>query len=170
MVDQKIFLFGIDRAGKTAMAETLKKGTTSLDTKPTLAFNIGSWVTDELTFQIWDAPGQAPFRKLWKNGFNKAKLLLFLLDTSEKSRFEEANKDFKAVINDLETRGMPLIFCFNKMDLADAKKNKNDAKAIFKLPLIMGRKVIELDTSVLDPNSIKKLKDTITSLVVESRF
>lgn len=170
MVDQKIFLFGIDRAGKTAMSDTLKKGDTSLETKPTLAFNIGSWVTDELTFQIWDAPGQAPFRKLWKNGFNKAKLLLFLLDTSKKERFEEANKEFRTVINDLETRGMPLIFCFNKMDLPEAQANKNDARAVFKLPMITDRKVVVLETSVLQKESIAKLRETITSLVVEARF
>jgi small GTP-binding protein len=170
MAGHKIFLFGIDRAGKTALAESLKKGEIITNTRPTIAFTIGAWVVDDITFQIWDAPGQPPFRKLWKNGFEKAEILLFVLDTADKARFNESYAEFSKIINDFETRGLPLIFCFNKMDLPDAVNNKNDARAIFRLPTITDRKVMILETSIKDKNSIKNIRDAFSQLVIANRW
>ena len=166
----KVFLFGLDRAGKTAMGETIKKGKVVTETKPTLAFNIGKMLLNDLTFQIWDAPGQVPFRKTWQNGFEKAKVLLFLCDTSDFVRFEESKKEFDNVIKNPETNGVPLIFCFHKMDLDVSKEHYSDARGVFKLPFITDRKVTILETSIFDPASIKKVQDALEEIIISSRF
>lgn len=170
MGEQKIFLFGIDRAGKTALSESLKMNNIILETRPTLSFNIGNWIVDDLSFQIWYAPGQLPFRHLWKMGMDRAKVLIFCLDTADKPRFNEAYIEFRKVLNDSATHDLPLIFCLNKMDLPEAVQNLNHARSLFKLPTITDRKVVVLETSVFDKESLKKIKDTITELIMASRW
>ena len=165
----KIFLFGIDRAGKTSLSNTIKENKTSGETRPTIAFVISNMMIDDIDFQVWDAPGQRNFRKMWKNGFNKAQLLLFILDMSDKERFIEAKTELDSVLNDLETRGIPLVFCFHKIDVEGARANLNEARAVFKIPLIQERKVFLLETSINDMQSITQLKNTITSFIAASR-
>lgn len=169
MVSTKIFLFGIDRAGKTTLSELIKTGSKK-DTKPTLAFNIDKWVIDEIEFQVWDAPGQVKFRKLWSNGINKAQVLLFVLDTADDTRFDEAKAEFDKVLKDLETARIPLVFCFNKMDLDEARANYNKARELFKLPLITDRKVEYFQVSSFSNNGIDKVKSTLIDIIQNARW
>ncbi len=169
MVSTKVFLFGIDRAGKTTLSQRIKTGEKT-DTKPTLAFNIDKWVIDALDFQVWDAPGQVRFRNLWKNGMNKAQVLLFVLDTADAARFDEAKAEFDKVIRDMETARIPLVFCFNKIDLEAAKANYNKARELFKLPLITDRKVQFFQVSANENTGIDKVKAAIVDAIQNARW
>ena len=55
---------------------------------------------------------------------------MFVLDLTDPDRFAEAKSEFDKVLNDLETRNLPLIFCFHKTDLEGAEANINDARGI----------------------------------------
>jgi len=165
----KIFLFGLDQAGKTALSNYVKeqKDTTP---RPTLSFNVGEWIIRDLQFQIWDAPGQISLRHVWGTGFNRAKILLFVLDASKQERFTEAKNELDKVLANLETRGIPLIFCFHKMDLPNAKENIAKARELLKLLLITDRYVKIFHTSVKAPSEIEAMKDTIVEIIEKDRW
>ena len=165
-LNTKIFLFGIDNAGKTAFIKSVKEGTAVANTRPSISFSIDNLVIDDVSFVVWDAPGQIYFRKLWPKGYNKAQILLFILDTADQARFDEALTEFTRVLKQPETRGIPLIFCFNKIDLDQARANKGEAAIKFQLESITGRKMLIKETSIYDNDKIQAIKQSIVDLVI----
>ena len=152
------FIFGIDYAGKTALYQTLRENKEMPATKPTLSFNVGKLLIENIEFVVWDAPGQKPFREVWKQGYARSKILVFVLDTADPNRYSEALEEFQKVINDPITRAAPLVFCFHKMDLDNAKNNLVIAKALFDLVQLRPRKMFIYETSIYDPASMQKLR------------
>lgn len=154
-MEHKIFLFGLQNAGKTTLMKYLKKEP-DLQTKPTLAFNIDELIIRDIKFIVWDAPGQVKMRDSWNKGLDKAKILLFVLDAADDKLFE--------------TCSIPLVFCFHKMDLEDAKNDLNKAQEKFKLPSTSGRKVYKFETSVKIPEGVENLKDRLVNIIQEARW
>lgn len=177
MPAHKLFLFGLDKAGKTTLSHFIKNAQ-EVQTRPTLAFNLDKWIINDLEFQIWDAPGQVSLRYVWKNGFNRAKIMMFVLDCSQSNRFEEALSEFNKVLKNADTRGIPLVFCFHKWDIDQAQKSFNEARAVFKLPLITDRPVYSYRTTVKSmesnviPNTedIGSLKSKLVELIQSERW
>jgi ADP-ribosylation factor protein 6 len=171
---QKIFLFGIDNAGKTSLSQALRTGKANPDNQPTKAFDVTDMILKDfekkVDFKIWDAPGQTSFRKIWGRGMDSANIMVFVLDTADKNRFQEAKQVLLQGINDLETRNVPLMFLFHKMDLAAAKENLKTAEAVFRPALMSDRKTYLLQTSVNLPESVEQVKKTIGQIVQESRW
>ncbi len=153
------------------MLLTMKHGQTTAVTKPTLAFNIDSLAFQNLEFQVWDAPGQQPFRQIWLKGYDKAKILVFVLDTANEKRYAEAQAEFLKVINEPMTRGIPLIFCFHKMDLPHAKQHIDEAKIFFNADMFKSRgckNVKFLETSIADPSSLDTIKKELVKHIGEA--
>ena len=165
-----ILIYGIDNAGKTAIVLSLKHRKTVDKTLPTLAFNIEKIQHENLEFQIWDAPGQVKFRDIWKTGYQRAKVLVFILDTSDAARFPEAHDVFLNVLNDPMTRGVPLVFCYHKMDLPLAKTNLPAAKSLFALSSLRGRKMVAYETTIMDLKGLLKMLGTLVDIVLGVMF
>ena len=82
MTEKNIFLYGIFKAGKTSISETIKHNKSILAPKPTLAVNMDKWLIEGQDLRIWDAPGQIKLLKMtWtyikKHGINKSMILIF---------------------------------------------------------------------------------------------
>ncbi len=163
---QKIFIYGLDYAGKTSVVETMKQEETMSDANPTLSFNISNYITENATLQIWDAPGQKSLRDSWEKGYNRADILVFVLDTADMERYDEAYAEFKKVLDHQLARGLPLIFLFHKMDLEKARANLKAAKDRFDLSAIKNRRVVSYYTSIYDLNSIKKFRSNLLDIVM----
>ena len=167
MTGIKVFLYGLDYAGKTALSETIKRDLTFTNTKPTLSIIMSKMLIKNTTFFIWDAPGQTSLRATWDRGAKGSKLLMFVLDTSNNQRFEEAKNEFYSILNDNELKGIPLIFCFHKMDLVSAQENLMDAQNKFELNSIKERKVILLETSIMLKDTIETLKEKMVATILD---
>ncbi len=162
----KLFLFGLDNAGKTTLLKFMKDKEIIENPKPTTNFDIISMIIQELNFIIWDAPGQVSFRETWDTEIEKTKILLFILDTMDKKRFQEAKMELDKIINKDDTKGVPLIVCFHKNDLEDSQKNLKEAIETLKLSQIKNRDVYWLKTSVYTTESIEDLKFVIYNLLL----
>jgi small GTP-binding protein len=160
----KIFVYGIGFAGKTALLNTMRSGVFSENTTPTLSFLITKYITEDCTFEIWDAPGQTAFRYVWKTGYERAKLLLYVLDVANESKYEECKKELYKVLEDPITTGIPLIICFHKMDLELAQQNLVKAKAYLHPSQIVSRRVILYETSIFQQPTIEKLKGALVNI------
>ena len=51
-------------AGKTALLKVSKEGTAVANTRPSISFSIDNLVIDDVSFVVWDAPGQIDFSKI----------------------------------------------------------------------------------------------------------
>ncbi len=165
----KVFLFGIDNAGKTALSMAIKEEQVT-DTKPTIAFDISKWVFKSLEFAIWDAPGQIKFRDAWEKGFNKAQVLLYVIDTSDAARFAESKRELDKILESYETARVPLIILFHKMDKPESVAHIVDAREAFKVPLIRNRKVYCFQTSIKNPETLAPVRDALSAIIQEARW
>jgi GTPase SAR1 family protein len=67
---------------------------------PTIGLNIAKITKSQGEFIFWDVGGQKSLRKIWGKYFSECNGVVFLLDGSDESRFEEV----KEVIDSLYTR------------------------------------------------------------------
>ena len=164
MARYKIFVFGLDNAGKTTITKYIKEEAV-VETSPTLSFSIDHIIIEDIYFVMWDAPGQVHLRRRWDRGILDTNVLMFVLDTSEKERFNEAKEVLDDIMEDPETRSIPLIFCFHKMDTEEAIENVENAFSIFNLTSIRDRGVYPFKTSVMPPEGIEDLKDKLVEII-----
>ncbi|MFX0103775.1 MAG: ADP-ribosylation factor-like protein [Candidatus Hodarchaeota archaeon] len=169
----KIFLFGIDKSGKTTLSQTLRTGKYGGDAFPTTRFDIQSMFIHHfekaIEFRVWDAPGQISYRDVWNEGYEQSHIMVFVLDTAEKERYEQAKKALNQVINAKATLGVPLLFLFHKIDLTLAKNNYYAAQDFFKPSLIITRDVYQLHTSVKDQGTMDNVKEILAFIVKKDR-
>lgn len=92
-------MFGLDRAGKTAILYHLKLHM-PITTIPTLGFNIESIPLKNVNVEIWDIGGQSELRLLWPNYYEKMQILIFVLDSCDMDRFEEAYCELHRLLED----------------------------------------------------------------------
>lgn len=157
----KLFLFGLDNAGKTSLLKYLKEEEVDDDPSPTREFDVIKLVIESQNFFIWDAPGQVKYREQWERGVLESDLLIFVIDTADNERFDEAKMELDIILNNFDTKGVPIIICFHKIDLENAKENIKDAIKTINLSEIKERKVNWLKTSVVSKDGIEDLERMI---------
>lgn len=115
----KIFLFGLDEAGKSSLVRRLKTGKYDDDFfAPTRRFSIEYVQKSEgELYVIWDMPGQSLFRKKWLVGLQDSNFIIFMIDIANQVRFQEAKEEFWKIITRFEADNIPLIIIGNKIDL-----------------------------------------------------
>ena len=64
----RILMLGLDAAGKTTILYKLKLND-SVNTIPTVGFNVESVSHKNVRFNVWDVGGQAKIRPLWRHYF-----------------------------------------------------------------------------------------------------
>lgn len=170
MNTNKVFIFGLDNAGKSTIVHYLKSGQVVEGLAPTRLFNIDDFILKDIEYKIWDAPGQVAYRKSWSKGFDSANILIFVLDTSEKDRFEEAKTELMNVLKEPDQANVPLIFCFHKMDKLDAESNLAEAETFFGLDKIYDRPIYDYNTSIKSLQSFDPIKDRLVELVQKGRW
>ena len=169
-MSNKIFLFGLDNSGKTSIVNAIKKLPNPGVTSPTLKFSISQIIIDNTEFVIWDAPGQVIYRENWTSGLGETKVLCFVVDVLSPERFDDAKAELIRIINEYETRTLPVIICFHKLDIPDAKKNLPTARGKFSPSHFDDRNVQTLETTIFNPDSILKLKSLFVDIIESSRW
>ena len=117
----KLLMLGLDAAGKTTILYKLKLGEKVM-TIPTIGFNVEQIDYDGFNMQIWDIGSQDKIRKLWKYYYNNSEALIFVVDSNDISRIDEAKEVLQATLEDDEMRNTALLVYANSQDLPDAIK------------------------------------------------
>ncbi|MFX1259865.1 MAG: ADP-ribosylation factor-like protein, partial [Promethearchaeota archaeon] len=86
----KVFLFGIQDAGKSSLVRRIKTGEFSDNYfTPTKKFNIEYIQRDDKgLLAFWDMPGQRLFRKKWLIGLQDSNILIYMIDIANQIGFE----------------------------------------------------------------------------------
>ncbi|VEL36540.1 unnamed protein product [Protopolystoma xenopodis] len=113
----RIVLLGLDAAGKTTALYRLKLAETVV-TIPTIGFNVEEVQVPRtgITFTVWDIGGQAKLRRLWRHYFRDTRGLIYVVDSADRQRMEEASEELWAVLNEPEMAGVPFVVMANKQD------------------------------------------------------
>uniref|UniRef100_A0A8C7V4B4 ADP ribosylation factor like GTPase 3, like 1 n=1 Tax=Oncorhynchus mykiss TaxID=8022 RepID=A0A8C7V4B4_ONCMY len=88
---------------------------------PTQGFNIKSLTSRGMTLNVWDIGGQRKIRSFWKTYLENTDLLIYVIDSAAKNRFEETiPNELSELIVDENLKGVPVLIFANKQDLATA--------------------------------------------------
>ncbi|XP_033098436.1 ADP-ribosylation factor-like protein 3 [Anneissia japonica] len=134
----KVLLLGLDNAGKTTILKALA-GEDYTRITPTQGFNIKSVSTQKWKLNVWDIGGQRHIRPYWKNYFDHIDVLIYVVDSADTPRMEEAGYELNELLGEEKLGGVPVLVFANKQDLPLAKK-ASDVSKILLLTGIRDRK------------------------------
>jgi small GTP-binding protein len=113
-------MLGLDTAGKTIILYKLKLYEYL---KIFLCFSIVELVEYKgFNMNIWDVGGQDRFRDFWRHFFRNKQGLIFVVDSNDIGRIEEAKEELHKLLEEDELRDICLLVYANKQDLPNAMK------------------------------------------------
>lgn len=129
-----IVMLGLDSAGKTTALYRLKFDQ-YLNTVPTIGFNcekvkMKSGQMKGITFVVWDIGGQDKLRPLWRSYSRGTDGIVFVVDSVDDERMEEAKMELIRLIKQPDKQGTPILVYANKQDLPGAKDPSEVARLL----------------------------------------
>ena len=115
----RLLMLGLDAAGKTTILYKMKLNET-VNTIPTIGFNVETLQYKNLEFNCWDIGGQFKLRNLWQHYFDNTQGLIYVVDSNDADRIQESAESLHMILNDEAMRGVPVLVYANKMDLPNA--------------------------------------------------
>jgi len=112
-------MVGLDAAGKTTILYKLKLGEI-VTTIPTIGFNVETVEYKNINFTVWDVGGQDKIRPLWRHYFQNTQGLIFVVDSNDRERINEAHDELNKMLNEDELRDAAVLVFANKQDLPNA--------------------------------------------------
>lgn len=100
-----------------AILYKLKLSNQDVTTIPTVGFNVESVTYKNVKFNVWDVGGQDKIRPLWRHYYSGTQGLIFVVDSSDTARVEEARSELHKIINDREMKDALLLVFANKQDI-----------------------------------------------------
>ncbi|XP_043564059.1 ADP-ribosylation factor 4 [Chiloscyllium plagiosum] len=115
----RILMVGLDAAGKTTILYKLKLGEV-VTTIPTIGFNVETVEYKNVCFTVWDVGGQDKIRPLWRHYFQNTQGLIFVVDSNDRERIQEASEELNKMLLEDELKGAVILVFANKQDLPNA--------------------------------------------------
>lgn len=136
-VPAKIAMVGLDAAGKTTVLYKLHLGEI-VTTIPTIGFNVEKLEYKNLTMTIWDVGGQKRLRQLWHHYYEGLNAFIFVVDSTDRERFDEAANELELALQNDQLRGVPVLVYANKQDMPSAA-NVSDIRQSLRLDKLGSR-------------------------------
>jgi len=112
-------MLGLDNSGKTSILKRLSDEDIT-HIMPTQGFNIKSLLHEGFKLNVWDIGGQKTIRPYWKNYFENTDGLIYVVDSSDRARLEEASMELQELLEEDKLAGIPVLVFANKQDLMSA--------------------------------------------------
>ncbi|KAG9346726.1 hypothetical protein JZ751_007040, partial [Albula glossodonta] len=150
----RIVLLGLDNAGKTTLLKKLASEDVNTITPTQVCedhkgsagclrsvtakelrgifngFNIKSVASNGMKLNVWDIGGQRKIRSFWKKYLDNTDLLIYVIDSADKKRFEETGLELSELADEENLKGVPILIFANKQDLATASPASEIAEGL----------------------------------------
>ncbi|XP_033630838.1 ADP-ribosylation factor-like protein 4A [Asterias rubens] len=123
-----VVLLGLDFSGKTTILYRLKLDE-FINAVTTIGFNaekirVKTGASKGVRFRFWDAGGSEKLRPLWKSYMRATDAIVFVVDSSDAERFEEAKSELIKLARSPKNSGVPILVIANKQDLREAASSE----------------------------------------------
>merc|ERR1712039_686962 len=116
--EMRILMVGLDAAGKTTILYKLKLGEV-VTPIPTIGFNVEEVSYKNISFHVWDVGGQDKIRTLWRHYYTNTQGIIFVVDSNDRDRIDDARDELHKMINDEELKDAIVLVYANKQDLPE---------------------------------------------------
>ena len=72
----------------------------------TIGFNVETVDYKHIRFTVWDVGGQDKIRPLWRHYYQGTNGLIFVIDSTDRGRVEDAREELPKMLNEDEMKGM----------------------------------------------------------------
>eukprot|EP00741_Cyanophora_paradoxa_P022150 tig00021435_g21382.t1 len=172
----RICVVGLDSSGKTSLLYRLKLDK-AISTIPTVGYNtnvcgrlpagrcaVESVQFKNIQFDIWDLGGQQRLRDLWKHYYKEADGVIFVVDSHDQARMDEAIRELNAVVANPQTSRAVLLVMANKQDLPEAQPVA-EIERLLAPSLPKTRPYLVLGTSVVSGQGVNEGLEWLASSV-----
>merc|ERR1712196_344016 len=73
-----------------------------------------------ISFTVWDVGGQDKIRPLWRHYYQNTQGLIFVVDSNDRDRIDDAKEELHRMLNEDELRDAAVLVFANKQDLPQA--------------------------------------------------
>merc|ERR1712048_1062811 len=73
-----------------------------------------------ISFTVWDVGGQDKIRKLWRYYYENTQGLIFVVDSNDRERIEDAREELTNILSEDEMRDAAVLVYANKQDLPNS--------------------------------------------------
>nr|CCA20449.1 ADPribosylation factor family putative [Albugo laibachii Nc14] len=87
---------------------------------PTVGFNVETIKYRNIRFTVWDTCAQDKIRPLWRHYYQDAKGLIFVVDSDDRARVNDACYELQRMLNEDELRDTFSLVLANKQDIPNA--------------------------------------------------
>ncbi|XP_033737260.1 ADP-ribosylation factor-like [Pecten maximus] len=112
----RVLLNGLDAAGKTTILYQLRLGEV-VTTIPTIGFNVETVEYKNVQLVTWDVGGRDKMRPLFRHYYPGTDAVVFVVDSNDKERTEQAQKELHAIIKEDSVKEVIIVIMANKQDL-----------------------------------------------------
>ncbi|MGH0118210.1 UNVERIFIED_CONTAM: hypothetical protein FKN15_050805 [Acipenser sinensis] len=117
-LDDVAILWGFDSSSCFNLDNTQPASPTLKATR--LGFNVETVEYKNISFTVWDVGGQDKIRPLWRHYFQNTQGLIFVVDSNDRERVNEAREELTRMLAEDELRDAVLLVFANKQDLPNA--------------------------------------------------
>ena len=170
----KILMFGLDGAGKTSILYQLKLSK-FINTSQTIGFNYETIKYKGLFLEIWDIGGNNIFfddkckcTVLCKHYFQNTDGLIFVVDSNDRDRIEDAAEELKKMLAEEELKDCAVLVMANKQDLNGAL-SPNDVTDKMGMGQLKGRSWLVQGTSATTGQGLKEGLDWMAGVLLKKK-
>ncbi|WPH00143.1 ADP-ribosylation factor family protein [Acrodontium crateriforme] len=138
--EMDVTMLGLQNAGKTSLLRVLAGGEFTIDSIPTVGFNMKRVKKGHVTLKCWDLGGQPRFRSMWERYCRGVSAMLFVIDSADVEAFPVAKEELHLLLEKPTMEGIPLLVLANKSDLPE-HKNVEEVNEALDLDSIQNREV-----------------------------
>ncbi|GIY01894.1 ADP-ribosylation factor-like protein 8B [Caerostris extrusa] len=114
--EMEITLVGLQAAGKTTFVNVIAKDP-SVDTIPTIGFNMRRVVQGRTVIKVWDLGGEKRFRSMWERYCRGVTVILYMVDAANHEKLEESVWELQNLLQKPQLSNIPILVLGNKTDL-----------------------------------------------------
>ena len=163
--DVRIVMVGLDGAGKTTILYQIKMGET-IKTIPTIGFNVETLYYKGVNFTVWDVGGQDKIRVLWKQYYQNADGLIFVVDSNDRDRINDAAIELKKMLAEEDLKECIVLVMANKQDINGAL-SPGEVTEKLGMGSLKGRTWLVQGTSATSGQGIKEGFDWMASVLLK---
>ncbi|KAI9788151.1 MAG: hypothetical protein M1816_007197 [Peltula sp. TS41687] len=98
-------------------SHVIQGGEFTIDSIPTIGFNMKRVQKGHVTLKCWDLGGQPRFRSMWERYCRGVNAIVFIVDAADHDALPVARDELHSLLQKSELEGIPLLVLGNKSDL-----------------------------------------------------